>query len=748
MDSNPPSDPLDLDQDGYTTKDGDCDDTEATVHPSAAEICNGRDENCNVAVDEGMPDSDRDGVADCVDTEVCDGLDNNGDGRVDEGQPDADGDGVANCMDNEDCDGLDNTGEWTIDEGFDLDADGYTSCGGDCNDGDAAVSPLATELSDSWDNNCDGAIDEIDWAPGDLWITELMINPKVASDNGGEWFEIYNNSGRRLILNGLVIEAAQRHVLEGDRLLSLDPGAYLVIGDSVRPDENGDSSVDVAFSDLLLANEGGELRLSYGSLLVDSLSWGPMASGASLSLDASLMDQHHDPSAWCSAPSPWGEDTDRGSPGVENGLCGSWDHDGDGYSGDAGDCDDVDPARSPGATELWYDGVDQNCDGSSDYDADADGYDGSTWGGSDCADDESAIHPGALELCEGTFTDEDCDGLVNADDPDLSNGTALYPDADGDGYGDRSAPAVVCNGASGLVADHSDCDDTSSAVSPSATEVLYDGVDSDCQGDSDFDGDGDGFEGAPAGGEDCDDSDPSIFPYAWEVMTDNVDNDCDGGIDQADPSAVRALGQADDASVLVNFDASFSFPFCGSYYNSMYFSSNGILTTSSYTSYTESSVTFQNMPMIAGLWDDLYPSNNQWASVADADHTSFYWRGVSELGGGNSNTFALTLLSDGRVFVQYEGVDALDGLVGLSCGGGSVVPMADVSTLLTTQPGAAAGLGNGVDELFYELFAGNNDLDDLSFFLCAPGEVDGDGDGWSSGCGDSDDADPTIYPGS
>ena len=74
--------------------------------------------------------------------------------------------------------------------------------------------------------------------------------------------------------------------------------------------------------------------------------------------------------------------------------------------------------------------------------------------------------------------------------------------------------------------------------------------------------------------------------------------------------------------------------------------------------------------------------------------------------------------------------------------------MSDVSTLLTTQPGAAAGLGNGVDALLYEQFAGNNDLDDVSFFLCAPGEADNDGDGWSSGCGDTDDTDPTIFPGS
>ena len=38
-----------------------------------------------------------------------------------------------------------------------------------------------------------------------------------------------------------------------------------------------------------------------------------------------------------------------------------------------GDCDDTDASVNTAATEVWYDGVDQNCDGSSDYDKDGDG---------------------------------------------------------------------------------------------------------------------------------------------------------------------------------------------------------------------------------------------------------------------------------------------------------------------------------------------------------------------------------------
>src|SRR3989338_9144876 len=58
---------FDVDRDGFTTCTGDCNDGVAAIHPGAPEVCNGTDDNCNLLIDEGFPDSDTDGIVDCLD---------------------------------------------------------------------------------------------------------------------------------------------------------------------------------------------------------------------------------------------------------------------------------------------------------------------------------------------------------------------------------------------------------------------------------------------------------------------------------------------------------------------------------------------------------------------------------------------------------------------------------------------------------------------------------------------------------
>jgi hypothetical protein len=155
-----------------------------TQSNNGAEICDGRDNDCDAAVDEGVKatfyrDQDTDTYgnpantaqacsapvgyvannADCNDTtsairpgapELCDGTDNNCNGQTDESvtstfYPDQD---------------LDTYGGATGGvQGCSAPA-GYAANNTDCNDSDSRIHPGVTEVCDTRDNNCNGQIDE------------------------------------------------------------------------------------------------------------------------------------------------------------------------------------------------------------------------------------------------------------------------------------------------------------------------------------------------------------------------------------------------------------------------------------------------------------------------------------------------------------------------------------------------------------------------------------------------------------
>lgn len=132
------------------------------------------------------------------------------------------------------------------------------------------------------------------------------------------------------------------------------------------------------------------------------------------------------------------------------------DVDGDGVAGPAGvgeDCDDDDPTIFPEAHDACYDGVDSDCADNDDDDCDGDGYATIEAGGGDCDDSDPETFPGASETWADTQTDNNCDGslrdqvatplsevaTVVTPPPTavrFGNSVGLLPDVDGDGETD------------------------------------------------------------------------------------------------------------------------------------------------------------------------------------------------------------------------------------------------------------------------------------------------------------------------
>ncbi len=328
-----PAGPVDADGDGFIEGE-DCDDTDPNVHPGATETCDGVDQDCDGTVDE-----------DAVDAQTLH-EDADGDGYGDPGSI------ALSCSE----------------------LAGWVEDATDCDDGDAAVNPAATEVCNGIDDDCDELVDDDD-----------------AIEDGSLYFEDADADGYGDSTSSRL--ACEQPVGWVSNASDCDDG-----DDAINPEaEEVCNGVDDDCDGLVDDADRPVLGTSTWHPDVDRDGYGDATSGTEA----------------CEGPSGWVEDDgdcDDGNPSIHPGadeLCNgvdddcdglvddhdpsvvdaaTWytDADGDSYGdpgrpseacsapagavADGSDCDDTDASVNPGATEQWWDSVDSDCDGDPDPD--------------------------------------------------------------------------------------------------------------------------------------------------------------------------------------------------------------------------------------------------------------------------------------------------------------------------------------------------------------------------------------------
>ncbi len=577
----------------------DCDDNDPARYPSSAEYCDGQDNDCDDEVDEDAigrttwyEDGDLDGFGDAaVSSFACEAPE----GWVVDGSDCDDADPAINPAASEICNGGDDDCDGTVDEDAvdaatwyqDADGDGYgvpdvfsqacepsagwSGTADDCDDTTVAAWPGADELCDGLDNDCDGTTDEDDALDAVSWYLDadadgygeigtgtpacLQPSERVADGTDCDDGNADVNPGVSEICNGVDDDCDGN---ADEQALDATPWYRDADGDG-----HGDPELEEAACEQPEGWVVTALDCDDGDEAV-SPDASELCNGVDDDCDGEVDDDALDGLTWYA-------DADSDGYGADDMAAYACERP-DGFVAEAGDCDDAVAVAYPGATELC-DGLDNDCDGTSDeddavdatrwfVDEDGDGYGersqshrsceaptGYVPDRNDCNDADPWINPGVTELCDGI--DNDCDDIVDLDSDEI---VTQYLDADGDGWGARGAMTQACELLPGYVLQRGDCDDAAASTNPDAPE-LCDSLDNDCDTlvdeddaadtrswfkDRDRDGYGDALtttsscaqpDGYVSNDLDCDDRADSVNPDGIEVCKDGIDNDCDGALD-------------------------------------------------------------------------------------------------------------------------------------------------------------------------------------------------------------------------